>query len=102
MPDRLPIDVVLPDPDPGDPWPRHLCSPSVDWPAPLAAVLRPDTYHPCGCRSGGCPGHVESAPGPGATGDAPPRSTGIWLLLAVALSWLFFWLSFRVLASPSP
>lgn len=45
MPDRLPIDVVRPDPDPGDPWPRHLCMPSVERHEPVGPVLRPDTCH---------------------------------------------------------
>jgi hypothetical protein len=39
----LPIDVAHPDPHPGDPWPAHLFLHAVEWPAPLGAVLRPDT-----------------------------------------------------------
>lgn len=43
MPRQLPIDVAVPDPVPvGDPWPYHLCMPSVDWPEPVGPVLRRD------------------------------------------------------------
>lgn len=63
MPDRLPIDVVRPDPDPdpGDPWPRHLCMPSVERHEPIGPVLRPDTCHR---------GHTTAAPV--RHHDAPP------------------------------
>lgn len=54
MPDRfpLPIDVAVPDPVPArDPWPYHLCMPSVDWPEPPGPVLRPDRAAPVpACR----------------------------------------------------
>ena len=61
MPDPLPIDVVRPDPDPGDPWPRHLCMPSVERHEPVGPVLRPDTCHR---------GHTTAAPV--RHHDAPP------------------------------
>lgn len=41
-PAPLSVDVVHPDPHIGDPWPLHLCMPSVDHAAPLGPVLRPD------------------------------------------------------------
>lgn len=55
------IDLAYPDPHPGDPWPRHLCMPGLEWPAPPDAVLRPDrpvSCPPCTrrCRQGrDCP-----------------------------------------------
>lgn len=42
-PSALVIDFADPDPAPvGDPWPYHLCMPSVEWPAPVGPVLRRD------------------------------------------------------------
>lgn len=38
------IDVIHPDPNPGDPVPLHMLLADVEWPQPPEAVLRPDTY----------------------------------------------------------